>query len=159
MKRAKAKPDSPAKILERQVTQQVKDFLSYRGWRSIRNQRTVIPGSFQSGEPGQADFLFVHYVEAGRAQRPGVALCLWIEVKGPKDARKCRCVPGEAKKCGFCQQAHWQARERTRGGIVWVIDDFNRLVSLYDLNFGWLHSGDTGRGQLDLLAGLSDLPL
>lgn len=129
---------SPGELLERQVTAQVKDFLKHRGWRPIRNQRTVLPGSFQSGEPGQPDYLFLKYLEC---KTYAGTLCLWIEMKRPRG----KLSDG---------QIQWHTEERRRGGVVWVVDDFDWFHGEYDRIFGWLHSGDTGRGQLDLLAGM-----
>jgi hypothetical protein len=129
---------SSGELLERQVTQQVKEYLLYRGWRPVRMQRTVLPGSFQSGEPGQPDYIFLHYLPDCK---PATAcLALWIEFKRPK---------GKLRD----GQPEWHARERHRGGTVWVVDDLDWFLELYERTFGWLHSGDAAIGQLDLLAG------
>jgi len=36
----------PLKLKERDVVKQVKDFLAWRGWRAVRMQRMILPGSF-----------------------------------------------------------------------------------------------------------------
>src|ERR1043166_3882420 len=56
----------PVRLLEKHVAQQVRDFLSYRGWRPVRMTQTVLPGSFRTGEPGQADYLFLHYLTGSK---------------------------------------------------------------------------------------------
>lgn len=134
---------------ESQITKQVKDFMLAHGWRSVRMQRTVVPGQFQSGEPGMPDMLFIRYLENA------VSLTLWVEFKTPQDRRKCRCaqILGTKKRCTVCDQAKWRDRERRAGGAVWLVDDLGRFIDAYDRQYGWLHSGDSGRGQLDLLAG------
>lgn len=138
---------SPVKILEKQITEQVRDFLKYRGWRPVRTQFAFSPGSFQTGEPGMADYLFL------RGTGPSVALALWIEFKGPRDKRRCTCAVG--KQCKQCRQKAWQERERQRGFTVWVVDDFEWFAGEYARVYGWLHSGDQARGQLDLLTGVA----
>lgn len=130
---------SPGELLERQVTAQVKDYLLHRGWRPIRFQRTVVPGSFQAGEPGMPDFLFVRYLDCKVFCG---TLSVWVEFKKPN---------GKLRD----GQPQWHERERRRGGVVWVIDNFDSFLKDYERVFGWLHSGDAARGQLDLLAGMS----
>jgi hypothetical protein len=129
---------SAGELLEKQVTQQVRDFLAFRGWRPVRMQRMVLPGSFQTGEPGMPDYVFLHYLDC---QPACACLALWIEFKRP----------GGKLRDG---QPEWHARERLRGGIVWVVDSFEWFEQLYDRHFSWLHTGETAVGQLDLLAGL-----
>lgn len=139
------KPKTP----EHQVDSQVNDLMKYRGWRSVRHQRTAIPGSFSTGEPGMPDRCYIRYFEGG------VALVVWIEMKRPGAKRSCRCAdkkPGQ--KCTQCAQADWRRRETARGGIVWQVDSIDALERLYQPAFGWLHSGDNAIGQLDLLAGV-----
>jgi hypothetical protein len=113
----------PIKPLERDITRQVCDYLGYRGWRPIRMQRTVLPGSFQTGEPGQADYLFLRY----ETSQPGAALALWIEFKTPS---------GRLRK----GQPEWHARERLRGGIVWTVSSLQTFEADYNTHFGWLHN-------------------
>ena len=129
---------SEGQLLEKEVTQQVKDYLLYRGWRPVRMMRTAIPGAFSVGEPGMPDFLFLRYLDC----RPTcAALALWVEMKRPD---------GKLRE----GQPEWHARERARGATVWVVDDFEWFEGLYHKHFGWLHSGDAAAGQLDLLAEL-----
>lgn len=132
---------SAAKLVERDVTKQVRDFLVLRGWRYIRMQRSVAPGSFSTGEPGMADYLFVRYFHDRPMAHYGVALHLWVEFKSPTG----RVGP---------HQTEWQKREVARGGAVWIVDDVAWFADEYHKRFGWLHSGDAARGQLDLLGEL-----
>jgi hypothetical protein len=144
----------PAKLLEKQVTEQVRDYLEYRGWRAIRMQRTVVPGAFQSGEPGMPDYLFLMYLPDRKSSLTALALALWIEFKSPTDKRNCRCRNDQMRSCGFCTQASWRDRERRRGGTVWVINDFDWFTEVYEKHFAWVDSGDSAIGQMDLLAGV-----
>ncbi len=132
-------------ILERDVSKQVKDFLEARGWRAIRTQFAFSPGAFQTGEPGMPDYLFLRYEPGGRA------LVLFIEVKGPRDQRKCNCVPGSKKVCKVCRQKNWQAREKQRGARVIVVDDAEWFFEQYERAYAAIHKGDEARGQLELL--------
>lgn len=136
-----------AKLLERQIQKQVKDYLRFRGWRPVRTHFAYAPGTFSSGEPGMPDYLFLRYLDDGRA------LALWIEFKTPQDRRRCTCQPGESKPCPVCRQKAWHARERARGASVWVVYDLDAFVLEYESRYGWLHTGDEAMGQLDLLAG------
>jgi hypothetical protein len=117
------------KLLEKDVARQVCDYLGFRGWRPLRMQRTVLPGSFQTGEPGQADYLFLRYLTGGR---PGSTLTLWLEFKAPN---------GRLRK----GQAEWHARERLRGGLVWVVDSFEDFEESYSREFGWVHAEERRR--------------
>ncbi len=103
------------KLLERDVTKQVKDFLESRGWRGVRMQRTIVRGQFQTGEPGMADFLFVHYLSGKH---------LWIEFKRPGDGRVSPV------------QKDWQHAERSRGAHVWVVDNLDEFEGDYEEVFG-----------------------
>jgi hypothetical protein len=142
-------PSGP-KLLEKQVAQQVRDFLRARGWRIVRTQFAFSPGSFSTGEPGMADDLGLFYADRDRA----VALALWLEYKGPNDRRHCTCQPGTGKQCKVCRQLAWHQRERLRGATVWVVSDFDFFATLYEKHFGWLHSGEKAVGQLSLLGDL-----
>ena len=132
-----AKPASPLKLEEQRITKAVRAFLVNRGWRAIRFQRFVAPGSFQTGEPGIPDYLFVRYFRSPH----GAALAMWIEMKAPMG----RFQPG---------QQEWHQRETQLGASVWVVDDVGWFAEEYERIFGWLHSGPAASGQLDLLAGL-----
>ncbi len=140
---------------ESQIVDGVTQYLQVRGWRPIRFQRTVVHGQFQTGEPGQADYGFIYYLKS--AVCPTLCLFLWIEFKSKNDRRKCRCLQnqGTRKRCTVCDQKTWRDRERARGGIVWSgVNDVEWFIENYDKTFAFLHSGDTGRGQLSLLAGI-----
>jgi hypothetical protein len=143
-------------LSEADVSGQIKDYLVAKGWRSIRNQRTVVPGQFQTCEPGMADFLFLYYLKATGRFIPAT-LALWIEVKKPKARPRCKCIEnsGTRKRCTFCDQRTWREREKARGGVVWSgVDDFEWFEATYESTFGWLHNGDAARGQLELLVGM-----
>jgi len=134
-------------ILERQVTKQIVDYMLHRGWRPVRLHPIVAPGTFSAGEPGQPDYLFLRYLDGG------ACLALWVEFKSPNDKRRCNCRP-DGKRCPVCRQKAWHDRERQRGAAVWVVADLQAFLGEYERLYGWLHSGEAGRGQLDLLAGV-----
>jgi hypothetical protein len=116
-------------------------------------QRTIVPGQFSTCEPGTADFLFLYYRKKGAN-----ALALWVELKRPKARMTCKCLQnrGTRKRCTMCDQRTWRMREEARGGIVWTgVDNIEAFIRDYDAAFGALHTGDSARGQLDLLAGVS----
>ena len=141
-------------LSESQLSRTVRDFMEAHGWRCIRFQRTVIPGAFSSAEPGCPDFGFVKYLPSSKV--PAATLVLWLEMKSATDRRSCRCLQnqGTRKRCTVCDQKKWHQRERLRGATVWVVDDFEFFEDLYQQHFGWLHSSDSGIGQLDLLSGI-----
>lgn len=142
-------------LAEADVTDQVKTYLQHKGWRPVRHQRTVVPGSFQAGEPGQADFEFIYYLRNARI--PTLTLLLWVEFKKPKARPRCKCIEnsGTRKRCTFCDQRKWREREKARGGVVWAgVDDFEWFEATYEATFGWLHKGEAARGQLELLVGM-----
>jgi hypothetical protein len=136
----------PPQLLEKHVIEQARDYLHSRGWRLVKTQVVAGPG-YSVGEPGCADYLCLHY------QPNGVALALWLEFKGPNDKRRCTCTPLEKKVCKLCRQKKWHARERGRGAVVWVVSELMAFIEQYEREYSWLHSGDSARGQLDLLAG------
>jgi hypothetical protein len=117
------------KLLEKDVARQVCDYLGFRGWRRLRMQRTILSGSFQTGEPGQPDCLFLRYLTGGK---PGSTLALWVEFKSFR---------GRLRK----GQPEWHTRERLRGGLVWVVDSFEDFEETYDREFGWVHAEERGR--------------
>ena len=126
-------PKIPAAELERTITSQVVSFLEQRGWRPIRFQRTVdVKRGFQTGEPGQADYLFLKY------DHPEYYLvyAMWIEFKSPRDRRSCGCLTrakaGKRGICGFCQQANWRSREIARGAVVLIVSNFDDFMRGYD---------------------------
>lgn len=134
------------KVYESDISALVRDFLQFRGWRAIRMQRTVIPGSFQTAEPGMPDFLFVRYL------KDGAGLLLWIELKRPGDRRTCRCVAnlGSRRRCTVCDQKNWREREHKLGARVWRVDNAESFAAEYDRHYGWLHRGENAQGQLEL---------
>ena len=142
-------------LSESHVMRQVRDFMELRGWRPVRMQRTIVPGQFSTCEPGTADFLFLYYLDKGGV--PAGSLCLWVELKRPKARMRCRCLEnrGTRKRCTACDQKAWRERERARGAMVWTdVADIQKFIGEYERTFGFLHSGDRSRGQLDLLAGV-----
>lgn len=128
-------------LSESDVTKQIKGYLEARGWRIKRNQRTVVPGQFQAGEPGEPDLLAIRYLENG------VALVLWIELKSPTDKRKCRCAQRKRGLCTPCAQEDWRTREIQRGGIVWRVDNLQKFADRYSATFGWVDAKENGRAQ------------
>lgn len=142
-------------LAEADVVGTVSDYLKHKGWRTVRNQRTVVPGQFSTGEPGMADNAFIYYL--GNKRIPTLSLVLWIEFKKPKARPRCKCIEnaGTRKRCTFCDQRTWREREKARGGVVWSgVDDFEWFEATYESTFGWLHKGEAARGQIELFVGL-----
>ena len=125
------------RMLEVDVTAQVKDFFALRGWRAIRHQRFVVPGAGQSGEPGQPDFCFIKYLQGKDGAFNGVSLVLWVELKKPNAKTQCRCRPEKRSKCTACAQQDWAERETKRGGIVLRVSSVKDLEGWYVPRFGW----------------------
>ena len=115
---------SAKELLERQVDRQVKDFMELRGWRTIRFQRTVIPGAFMTGEPGIPDRMYLKYLD-----RNGVCVAVWIELKRAKRGKLSE------------DQIKWRNREIARGAVVLKVDDIDEFMADYERRFGWLHEG------------------
>ncbi len=92
---------------ERDVAKAVKDFMAAKGFRCVRMQRTVIPGSFQAGEPGIPDLLFLRYRDGS---------IVWIETKRPG---------GKRSK----DQLDWHCNEVIRwpGAEVWTVSSIEEL--------------------------------
>ncbi len=126
------KAPSPAKLLEKQVSDQVRSFLEYRGWRIVRNNVTKFPGGngrwVQVGEVGMADLLALRYLPEGRC------LALWLELKRP--GRK----PDP-------HQIAWHDKERLRGATVWRVNELREFIEAYERAFGWVHTDDCIPGQ------------
>ncbi len=115
------KPPTP----EARLTKAFKAFMARHGWRLIRNQRTIDASlGFSTGEPGMPDFQCVRYLENG------VAVVLWVELK-------------KKNKKANPQQKKWILRERTRGGLVIVLDDLERFKAWYAEKFTWLANAKT----------------
>ena len=126
------KPPSKTQLLEREVTKQIKDFMEWRSWRAIRMQRTVIPNSFQTGEPGMPDFLFVRYLATGFT---GLAVHCWVEMKRPRYGKLSE------------DQIKWHARERACGAVILKADDLRDFERQYERLFGWLRTEHWVHGQ------------
>lgn len=135
--------NAKVKLLEADITGQVKDFLTIRGWRAIRHQRFVVPGAGQSGEPGIPDFCFIKYMANKAGEHNGLALVLWVELKRPNARPQCRCNPGRKSKCTLCAQKAWRAREEARGAIVVQVSDITDFKEWYIPRFAW---SDTQKG-------------
>ncbi len=138
-------------LSEEHVTKQVKDFLEWRGWRAIRFQRTMVQlpggGAFSTGEPGQADWQFVRYIESESV--PGAAVVLWVEMKATGKRAYCICATKRThQRCTACDQISWKARERKRGAVVWTIDSLDVFMREYNRTSGYLHKGDMAVGQM-----------
>lgn len=132
---------APAVLTEKDIDRQISDFMAHRGWRRIRNNVGMMAGAggpVVFGERGMCDLKFVRYF----AEPYGAALNLWVETKKPGASTSCRCRPGDGKLCRTCNQAAWRQRERERGGVCWVVDDFREFETLYTQRFGWLPSAN-----------------
>ena len=123
------------KLLEAQVTKAIVKFMKRNGWRPIRHQRTVVPGAFQTAEPGMADYQFLLYLP----EMPGLSLCVWVEMKGQTDRRKCSCLQraalGKRGVCGVCRQANWRKREEALGALFGPGHDPVEFEKWYDSQF------------------------
>ena len=95
------------RVTEKDVARAVKDFMAAKGFRCVRMQRTVIPGAFQSGEPGIPDLLFLRY-------RDGAII--WIETKRPGGRRS-------------DDQVNWHRNEVARypEAEVWTVGSLDEL--------------------------------
>jgi hypothetical protein len=110
---------------EAKASKAFKAFMTKRGWRVIRNQRSIDARlGFSTGEPGMPDFQCLRYLQNG------VTVVLWVEMKAPKG----RLSP---------KQKDWILRERSRGGLVMVVDDMDRFAAWYDSTFAWLATAKT----------------
>jgi len=108
MPKPNARNASPAKLLERDITRTVRDYLELRGWRAVR----INAGPF--GKAGMPDFLWIHY------QR---RLMFWTEMKAPGG----RLGP---------LQSQWIEDERKRGALVLVVGDVTAFINFYEKTFG-----------------------
>jgi hypothetical protein len=132
LKRPKSNYPTAQQLLERDVTKQVKDFMEFRGWRPVRMQRTVVPGAFQTGEPGIPDFLFVRYL---RTAFSGLSVAVWIELKRARGGK----VSDEQHK--------WRDREKARGAIVLKASNIADFEREYERLFGWMRTEEWVDGQ------------
>lgn len=122
---APKKPPTPEQIVTRQCNKALHD----NGWRLIRHQRTAVPGSFSTGEPGMPDYQAVRYT------KNGVAFMFWLEYKSPT---------GALRK----GQPEWHAREREMGALVVVVDDAVKFDEWYLKRFGFLHEKEPKQKRL-----------
>ncbi|TAK97800.1 MAG: hypothetical protein EPO08_20770 [Rhodospirillaceae bacterium] len=142
--------NGPPRLLERDVTRQVRAFLEQRGWRAIRHQYVHI-GAFKQGEPGMPDFSFVHYLP----KRPGIVGMMWIEFKRPGARSACRCADrataGKRGRCTACNQIAWRTLEASHGAMFAPGYDVDVFRTWYATNWGWLHVAGAGLpAQADL---------
>jgi hypothetical protein len=121
----------PAKLLEKEVTGQIRDFLKVKGWRALRmNPTVVMQGRVLPGETGIPDYFFVKYI------KPGISATLWVELKRPG---------GKLRP----KQIEWIAKEQQRGATIWVVDSFTEFADAYSRSFSWLHDGRLP-GQMEM---------
>ena len=141
------------------------DFMLAHNWRHLRTHFVAVVGMAHTLEPGICDSLFVKYMPSEHA--PWRALVLFVEYKSPHDRRTCFCQQKaiqaaqqkkrRASKCSFCRQKDWQTLERSRGAVVWVVNDLDDFIKAYQKEFGWLHRDQPDapmqapRGQMTLL--------
>jgi hypothetical protein len=142
----KMKPPAPAKLLERDIQRQIRDFLTWRCWRIIRHQVAVATSgasTFSTGEKGMADLQAIYYF-TGTAM--GHTLTLWIETKRlGKPLRP--------------EQIAWREKEEARGAVVWKADSLDYFMEAYERDFGWLHTRDGVKGQKMMeFEAMSNLP-
>lgn len=142
-------------LLESQIAEQIVGYLEARGWSVTRHIPTKVRTQegrwFTVGERGHADYTADYYISFG------VAEILHIEVKRPSDRRKCVCLQnvraGRSRwNCTVCDQKKWREREERRGARVWQVSTLDFFMAQYERDFGRLHRGESGRGQLELLA-------
>lgn len=142
-------------LSEKDVDGKISKFMESRGWRRIRNMtglRKVGARLFRFGERGMCDLKFVWYF----AEPYGAALNLWVETKAPDAGQRCTCTAAdkalkiEDRKdpCTICGQIKWRAKERERGAICWVVDNFEAFALLYEEKFMWLTTRGGGQGRL-----------
>lgn len=135
-------------LREKSVEKQISNFMAHRGWRRIRNNVGMMAGAggrpVVFGERGMCDLTFVRYFP----DPYGAALVLWVETKAPGASQTCRCRPGDTKRCRTCNQAAWRAKERERGAVCWVVDNFEAFALLYEEKFMWLTLQGGAQGRL-----------
>lgn len=104
----------PPKLSEAHIAQTCTQFLELDGWRAIKME----PVSHRewgkgTGEPGQADYLYIRYVQAA-----------WDGNKWPASTRViCEVLWREWKRAGGKAAEHqteWHARERARGALTLI---------------------------------------
>lgn len=129
------------KLLERDVSKAIKEFMQLRGWRPLRMQSGTFTNpqfsSFRVGEPGMPDYLFLYYLQDSEC------VALWVEMKRPGDSGKCRCADG--KLCRVCRQTKWRVDELLRGAVVVQARSLEEFAGWYEKYFAWLHGPDAPR--------------
>jgi len=112
------------RVTEKDVARAAKDFMAAKGFRCVRMQRTVIPGAFQSGEPGIPDLLFLRYFDGA---------IIWIETKAPGSKRS-------------QDQVNWHRNEVTSYPCaeVWTIDSLDELAKDFS---AWESTWHSERGR------------
>lgn len=123
----RAKPSSKTKPLsEAQIQATCTDWLSLDGWRCVRTDMPHLRGLGVS-EPGMADHLFIRYKLREFNKPTDIhqqlfrewGQILWVEFK---------------KRGGKSEQHQkdWHARERSFGGLVWVLgEDFEASIESF----------------------------
>ena len=133
-------------LSEADVTDQIVDWLEWRGWRLIRQQsggyRNPKKKYYSFGEPGIADWLAIFYLPESSAK------VFWLEMKSPEGSkRKCdgRCVfrTRNHKPCTNCAQRNWAISEEQRGATVIRGCGLAAFQDWYCEKFGWLHDPAT----------------
>ena len=103
----------PKPLSEKHIQETCSAFLSFDGWRRIKTDLPHLRG-LGVQEPGMCDDLFLRYtaipkwIEAPTDDLVALSETLWIEFKSRT---------GRAGE----KQKEWQAKERTRGALVWVM--------------------------------------
>lgn len=102
------------KLSEKHIARTCREFMELDGWRAVGmepiSRREWGKGT---GEIGQPDCLFLRYSWGVGAE------VIWVEFKS------------KGGKVGINQSA-WHARERQRGGIVWVAtQDFDPTIESF----------------------------
>lgn len=117
-RRAKAYVRQGKQLSEAHIQATCSDWLSLDGWRCVRTDMPHLRGLGVS-ELGMADHQFIRYMCGSNAMltdrddvRRADSQTLWVEFKKRG---------GKAEQ----HQKDWHARERARGGLVWVLgEDF-----------------------------------
>jgi hypothetical protein len=124
------------RLKERDVAKQIRDFLEWHGWRTLRWNIGVMTNEagavVRFGEKGTPDLMFVYYF---LRRKPGAALVLWVETKRQgADLRD--------------SQIEWQFKETKRGALIVTVDNYEEFRDWYLESFEWLHDpGGIGEGQ------------
>ena len=107
------------RLKERDVSQEVCQFLQWRGWRLIRNTvlKIKIDGRWmQTCEVGMPDYLALRYTGTFTTHH------LWLEFKSATG----RLRPG---------QAEWHDAEAQRGAQIWLVSSYEQFEAEYKAAF------------------------